>query len=144
MANRDIGRRFDEQPTRGACVQTAHSSATRNGYGEAGESSHRQPRAMPTSNLQPRTELRPLPTTAALARADERQRLARDLHDGVQNELLSLILKIKMAEEDRTTLFRARRTFVDPRSRGCDPRVQRDDLAYARRQYSAGVDRRAG
>jgi signal transduction histidine kinase len=37
------------------------------------------------------------------AAARERQRLARDLHDGVQNELVSLILGLSLAEEDRDT-----------------------------------------
>jgi signal transduction histidine kinase len=37
--------------------------------------------------------------------ADERecQRIERDLHDGVQNELVSLIVKLRLAEEDRDT-----------------------------------------
>ena len=51
-------------------------------------------------------------TAAALARADERRRLARDLHDGVQNELLSLMLRLKLAEEDRTTQPALAATFV--------------------------------
>ena len=40
MANREIGGRFDEQPTGGPCVQTATLVGTRNGHGEAGERSH--------------------------------------------------------------------------------------------------------
>ena len=112
MANREIRGRFAEQPPRGPGVQTATLVSIRNGHGEAGERSHGQPRAVPTSNLQPKTEPRPGPTAAALARADERQRVARDLHDGVQNELLSLILKIKMAEEDRNTPSALTATFV--------------------------------
>lgn len=37
------------------------------------------------------------------AAAQERRRLARDLHDGVQNELVSLILGLSLAEQDRDT-----------------------------------------
>jgi signal transduction histidine kinase len=37
------------------------------------------------------------------AAARERQRLANDLHDGVQNELVSLIIGLSLAEEDRDT-----------------------------------------
>lgn len=37
------------------------------------------------------------------AAARERQRLARDLHDGVQNELVSLIIGLSLAEEDCDT-----------------------------------------
>jgi signal transduction histidine kinase len=33
----------------------------------------------------------------------ERRRLERDLHDGVQNDLVSLMLKLQLAEEDRDT-----------------------------------------
>lgn len=32
----------------------------------------------------------------------QRRRLERDLHDGVQNELVSLLLRLSLAEEDRT------------------------------------------
>jgi signal transduction histidine kinase len=35
--------------------------------------------------------------------AQERRRVARDLHDGVQNELVSLILGLSLAEDDRNT-----------------------------------------
>jgi signal transduction histidine kinase len=48
----------------------------------------------------------PLPTTRArafLAGEDERRRLERDLHDGVQNELVALIVKLTVAEQDPST-----------------------------------------
>jgi signal transduction histidine kinase len=35
--------------------------------------------------------------------AQERERLARDLHDGVQNQLVTLIIGLSHAEEDRDT-----------------------------------------
>jgi signal transduction histidine kinase len=35
--------------------------------------------------------------------AQERRRVARDLHDGVQNELVSLILGLSLAEDDPNT-----------------------------------------
>ena len=112
MANRETGRHRHGQTTGGPRSPTSTLVGTRNGHGEAGERSHRQPRAVPTSNPQPRTESRPGPTTAALARADERQRLARDLHDGVQTELVSLMLRLKLAEEDRHTPPALAATFV--------------------------------
>jgi signal transduction histidine kinase len=40
---------------------------------------------------------------AAFAREDERRRLARDLHDGVQNELVALIFKLSLAEQEPDT-----------------------------------------
>ena len=105
MANGEIGEHLDGQTVGSAALRTTPALVgTRNGHGEAGERSHRQSRAVARqSNVEPRTGSRPGPTTAALARADERQRLARDLHDGVQAELLSLMLRLKLAREDRNT-----------------------------------------
>lgn len=111
MANREIGTHLDGQ-TGGPRPQTSTLVGTRNGHREAGERRLLRSRAVLTSNLQPKIESRPGTTTAALARADERQRLARDLHDGVQNELLSLILRLKLAGEDRTTPSALAATFV--------------------------------
>jgi signal transduction histidine kinase len=47
----------------------------------------------------------PLPNQARafLAGEGERRRLERDLHDGVQNELVALIVKLTMAEQDPRT-----------------------------------------
>jgi len=46
-----------------------------------------------------RTERAPI----ALGGVDERQRLERDLHDGVQNELVALIVKLALVQEDPVT-----------------------------------------
>ena len=102
MANLEIGEHVDGHRG-GPRSQTFIIVGTRDGQGEAGESSDWQPRSVLTSNLEPRTKSRLAPTTSALVRAEERRRLARDLHDGVQNELFSLMLRLKLAEEDRTT-----------------------------------------
>jgi signal transduction histidine kinase len=47
----------------------------------------------------------PLPNQARafLAGEGERRRLERDLHDGVQNELVALIVKLTVAEQDPST-----------------------------------------
>ncbi len=45
----------------------------------------------------------PLRARSFLAGEDERRRLERDLHDGVQNELVALIVKLTMAEQDPDT-----------------------------------------
>ena len=113
MAKSDIGRRFDEQPTGQRCLQTATIVGARNGHGEAGEHSLLRSRAV--LDKQPGTEdssRGPARRLLQLARADERQRLVRDLHDGVQNELLSLILRLKLAGEVRTTPSALTATFV--------------------------------
>ena len=98
-----IRRQFDGQPADGPFLQAVTVVGTREGDGEVGGRGQQPPRMAATRNPEPRTESRPGPTATALARADERQGLARDLHDGVQNELLSLILRLKLAEEDRNT-----------------------------------------
>jgi signal transduction histidine kinase len=49
---------------------------------------------------------------AALAGVDERQRLERDLHDGVQNELVSLLVRLKRAEEEPDVPPGVVRTFA--------------------------------
>ena len=46
---------------------------------------------------------RPARARNFLAREDERRRLERDRHDGVQNELVALIVKLRLVEEDRDT-----------------------------------------
>ena len=52
---------------------------------------------------QPMQKTRLAQSRAASAREDERRRLDRDLHDGVQNELVALILKLSLAEQEPDT-----------------------------------------
>ena len=54
------------------------------------------------SNVQP-VASRPARAYTYLASDDERRRLERDLHDGVQNEIVALIVKLHLADEDRHT-----------------------------------------
>lgn len=46
---------------------------------------------------------RPAPTHTHLAGLDDRRRLERDLHDGVQNELVALMVHLAQAQEDPDT-----------------------------------------
>ena len=55
------------------------------------------------SHLQPVQIGQPAHEGTFLAGEDERRRLERDLHDGVQNELVALIVKLTLAEQDRDT-----------------------------------------
>jgi signal transduction histidine kinase len=55
------------------------------------------------STSQPTQKTRLGQARAAFAREDERRRLARDLHDGVQNELVALIFKLSLAEQEPDT-----------------------------------------
>ena len=45
----------------------------------------------------------PVQARTFLAGEDERRRLERDLHDGVQNELVALMVKLTLAEQDPGT-----------------------------------------
>jgi signal transduction histidine kinase len=58
-------------------------------------------RAAAVSSLQPVQASRRVRT--ALASDEERRRLERDLHDGVQNELVALIVKLSLAQQDPDT-----------------------------------------
>jgi signal transduction histidine kinase len=53
-------------------------------------------------NVQP-VASRPVRAHTYLASVDERRRLERDLHDGVQNEIVAVIVKLQHAAEDRHT-----------------------------------------
>jgi len=44
---------------------------------------------------------------------DDRQRLERDLHDGVQNELVALIVKLSLAQDDPNTPPRLAETLAE-------------------------------
>jgi Histidine kinase len=55
------------------------------------------------SNSQPVQALLPTQGRTFLAGEDERRRLERDLHDGVQNELVALLVKLTLDEQDRNT-----------------------------------------
>jgi signal transduction histidine kinase len=65
---------------------------------------NRRARTRPAGHSNPRRIAQQRLFRARLsATARERQRLARDLHDGVQNELVSLILGLSLAEQDCDT-----------------------------------------
>ena len=55
------------------------------------------------SNSRPVQATRAARAGKFLAGEDERRRLERDLHDGVQNELVALVVRLRLAEEDRDT-----------------------------------------
>jgi signal transduction histidine kinase len=67
------------------------------------ERGHLQSRVAAACTSQPMQASRPTRPRTAVAREDERRRLERDLHDGVQNELVALIVKLTLAEQRRDT-----------------------------------------
>src|SRR5450755_2416742 len=64
----------------------------------------RRARSHAPAHTSPRAvEERRLSRARLAGAAQERRRVARDLHDGIQNELVSLILGLSLAEDDRNT-----------------------------------------
>ena len=53
-----------------------------------------------TGVIQTMQMARPAQAPTAVPFADERRRLERDLHDGVQNELVALIVMLALAQQD--------------------------------------------
>ena len=83
----------------------------------------------------------PGPARSALGGADARRQLERDLHDGVQNEIVALIIKLTRAEQDPDTPSPARspshaRSILDSvRQVACG--IYRPMLADSRRRGGA-------
>ena len=111
----------DPRPRRGAKVPKAEIAEPINGQltAEAGTRSHRIAGAggvreaagdrrgvrslVLSISEQPTHAPQPARAPTADPLTDERRRLERDLHDGVQNELVALIVKLALAQEDAET-----------------------------------------
>jgi signal transduction histidine kinase len=78
-----------------------------------------------------RPRLRALPTPSPTV--SELRRLERDLHDGVQNELVALIVKLSLLSQDPATPLRAQAACapVDVTVRGSAPRSTHEAEAAA-------------
>ena len=102
MAQREIAEPIDRQLAVEASTP-GHQLADAHGQCDAaGE--RRALRSLVRSITPHRTQARRPPRAPAAAPpADERRRLERDLHDGVQNELVALILKLALAQQDPGT-----------------------------------------
>ncbi len=98
---RETRRRPDIDPDDGT------ASLTGGGAGDVGRrlGRRRQRGSPPTplTSVQPLRPARSAGARTALAGFDEWRRLERDLHDGVQNELVALIVKLALAEKDPQT-----------------------------------------
>jgi signal transduction histidine kinase len=75
----------------------------RGGLGESGRVRYLRLPDPPQRTAQPRQAQHPPRGPAAVLLATERRRLERDLHDGVQNELIALIVKLALAQQDPRT-----------------------------------------
>ena len=101
MAKREIAERIDGQMVVEAS-RPSHKIADVRGERDAA-SNRGELRLLSMSELQPMQALQPARTTVRARLADERRRLERDLHDGVQNELVALIVKLALAQQDSET-----------------------------------------
>jgi len=103
VAKPEIAKRIDGQLA--IAVRAAHHPiAGPRGEREA-PSERRRLRSlvMSISDSEPMQTRRPPRAPAAVATANDRRRLERDLHDGVQNELVALIVKLAHAQQDPET-----------------------------------------
>ncbi len=103
MAKREIDERIDGR----LAVEASSSGHQVAGAREEDEaaSERRALRSLVLSigDSQPMQARRPPRAPAAVPLADDRRRLERDLHDGVQNELVALIVKLALAQQDPET-----------------------------------------
>ncbi len=100
VARSETAERIDGQLAVEASTPS-HQHAGGRGHAEA-TSDRRALRSLVRSigDSRPAQALRPARAPSAIPSADERRRLERDLHDGVQNELVALIVKLALAQED--------------------------------------------
>jgi signal transduction histidine kinase len=103
VAKREFDERKDGQPA--VEVGTPSHQIADAGGARAAASERRALRSLVLSIGDPRTvqARRPPRAPAAVPLADDRRRLERDLHDGVQNELVALIVKRPLAQRDPET-----------------------------------------
>ena len=103
MAKREVAERIDGQLAVEACTPS-HQLAEARGQHEATS----EPRALRSlvlsiSSRQRMQARRPARAATPGSLADDRRRLERDLHDGVQNDLVALIVKLALAQQDPET-----------------------------------------
>ena len=103
MAKSEIAERIDGQLAVKVSTPSHQLADARGAHEAASERRALRSLALSTGASQPMQPPRPPRAPAPIALADERRRLERDLHDGVQNELVALIIKLALAQEDPKT-----------------------------------------
>lgn len=103
MAKSKIAEPIDAQLAVGASTPSRQLAGAHREHEAA--SQHRALRSLvlSISDSEPIQTRRPPRAPAAIVLADDRRRLERDLHDGVQNELVALIVTLALAQEDPET-----------------------------------------
>ena len=103
VAKSKIAERIDAQLVVGASTPSHQLAGAREERGPASQSRALRSLVLSISDSQPMQTRRPPQAPAAVRLADDRRRLERDLHDGVQNELVALIVELALAQEDPET-----------------------------------------
>ena len=103
MAKREIAKRIGGRLTLEASTPRRQIAYVRRKPEAASDRRERRSAARSIGVIQTMQVPRPTQPPTAVSFDDERQRLERDLHDGVQNELIGLIIKLALAQEDAKT-----------------------------------------
>ena len=103
VAAPEIAERIDGQQGVEAITPSHKIADGRKEHAAASDRRELRPLVLSMSEVQLMQARRPARTTPAVRLADERRRLERDLHDGVQNELVALIVKLALAQQDAET-----------------------------------------
>lgn len=103
VAAREVAERIDGQQGVEAITPSHKIADGRKEHAAASDRRELRPLVRSMSDVQSMQARRPARPTPAVRLADERRRLERDLHDGVQNELVALIVKLALAQQDAQT-----------------------------------------
>ena len=99
MAKREIAERIDGELTVEASPPCPKVADVRRDVDAAHDRRAVRSLVLSISDL-PARNAPPARAPAAVPLADERRQVERDLHDGVQNELVALVVKLALAQED--------------------------------------------
>ncbi len=99
MAKREIAERIDGELTVEASPPCPKVADVRRDLDAAHDRRAVRSLVLSISDL-PARKAPPARAPAAVPLADERRQVERDLHDGVQNELVALVVKLALAQED--------------------------------------------
>lgn len=99
MAKREIAERIDGELTVEASPPPPKVADVRRDLDAAHDRCAVRSLVLSISDL-PARKAPPARAPAAVPSADERRQVQRDLHDGVQNELVALVVKLALAHED--------------------------------------------
>jgi signal transduction histidine kinase len=117
VAKHDIAERLDGQLPVEASSRSYRIADARGERDAVGDRRARQSLVLSMSDLQPMPAPRPARAPAASSLLSARRRLERDLHDGVQNELVALIVALAVAGEDREIPPALRETLAGLKAR---------------------------